>query len=193
MIRIYLLMFVLLFSVNVFSESTTDNIESIVRETFDKSNGFKMGFSYENPLDSHHILDNPEFAFENFDMDILEKQEYEDTEPEEITDNNCIKEEESSDHFPRVAEFEYFNPEYLDYTDYTYEELLAMSTFSKQENTSEQCEQYTFQNTTYSNPNDIYDLENMRYFNMTDSALNRSHYVVLIFVPWDLVWEVQGI
>lgn len=177
MLRIYLFMFVLLFSANVFSESTTYDIENPVEETFEESNvEFNMEFSSEHSPDSYHVLNNPEFAFENFDMDILEKQKYTDTEsePEEIIDNNCNRTVRQPDN--QISQIEpIYNPDNL-HDPSPDEEFLAMlandpvvyrtsTAFSKQANTSEQCEQYTF-NVIHSNLYHIHDEENMRYMNI---------------------------
>ena len=178
MLKTYLLVSILLFSVSVFSKPTTyvNVIEDFVEtpffdESFDEPNDeLNDNFSADNSANPYHILNTPEFAFENFDPDILEKQK--DIEPEEITDNNCDEKIRQTNSIAPADE-PYYNLEDLDDLS-IYEKFLADNqgievhraiAFSAETFPPRQCDKKYTVNTIHNNLNRIHDEENVRHIN----------------------------
>lgn len=171
---------VLLFSINAFSESNAPIEEG----------SFLDGFLTEGSSNPYHILNNPDYAFEKFDLDILERKTDTDTEPEleEIEINNCSnnKKTRRSEYF--TAEIDDTNDELLQNLDgLSGEEALqaiAYQYITNRDNITsgyraveyDECDEEHVFDPIYNHLNTIYDEENIRHVNTKIITLtNRSH------------------
>ncbi|MDE0152227.1 MAG: hypothetical protein OXK80_07050 [Bdellovibrionales bacterium] len=154
--------------------------------TFAESNApieegpFLDGFFTEGTASPYHILNDPDYAFEKFDLDILERKTNTNTEPElaEVEVSNC-------NHNKRTRRPESFTAE----IDNTYDELvqnlddvpaeeiletIAYRYMTDRDNVAfsgyraiepEECDEEHTIDPIYNHLNTIYDEENIRYVN----------------------------
>ena len=95
MFKRYLLVSCLFLSLEAFSETTDDPAEDVFGlNAYESIN--------ENSHNPYSVLENPEFSFENFDMNILERKKKTNIESEEIQDSKCDEEKDSNTLFTQV-------------------------------------------------------------------------------------------
>lgn len=166
MLQKCLIIFYIVFNFEVLSSEVKDSTHSKQHNSFEYS---------QNP---YTVIEHPDFAFKNFDLDILEK----DTEEEEITERNtrCNKEKGYIRDSTLTQNEEELSLQPLEWNSFPPNDISVYEEFTDipyQNEIPTECEKDLF-DVIHNNPRTFHDIENVRHINKNRYNFNNSHDVL---------------